>query len=59
MRQLSIMSYSRHNLPLAFNLLERQFDADHTDQVWSGGVTYIATDEGWLYLASVIDRFSR
>ena len=50
---------SRQNLPWAFNLLERQFHADHTDQVWTGGVTYMATDEGWLYLASVIDLFSR
>lgn len=50
---------SGHNLPVAPNLLERQFDVANPDQVWAGDITYIATDEGWLYLAVVIDLFSR
>lgn len=41
------------------NLLQRQFDVALPNQVWAGDITYIATDEGWLYLAVVIDLFSR
>jgi transposase InsO family protein len=40
-------------------LLDRQFTAVKPDKVWAGDITYIATDEGWLFLAVVIDLFSR
>ncbi len=50
---------SRHNLPVAPNLLERRFSVVTPDRVWAGDITYIATDEGWLYPAVVIDPFSR
>ena len=50
---------SNHDLPIAPNLLERQFTVAKPDQVWVGDITYIATDEGWLFLAVVIDLFSR
>lgn len=50
---------SNHNLPVAPNLLNRQFAATAPDRIWSSDITYIATDEGWLYLAVVIDLFSR
>jgi transposase InsO family protein len=50
---------SRHDLPVAPNLLERDFTPGAPDRVWSSDITYIATDEGWLYLAAVIDLFSR
>ena len=50
---------SKHNLPIAQNLLDRNFSVCAPNQVWSGDITYIATDEGWLYLAAVIDLFSR
>ena len=50
---------SNHDLPIAPNLLERQFTVARPDQVWVGKITYIATDEGWLFLAVVIDLFSR
>ena len=50
---------SRHDLPIAENLLDRQFSPAAPDQVWTSDITYIATDEGWLYLAAVIDLYSR
>ncbi len=50
---------SKHDLPIAPNLLQRNFTADAPNQVWTGDITYIATDEGWLYLAVVLDLFSR
>ncbi len=50
---------SRHDWPVAPNRLERQFDVAAPDRVWAGDITYIATDEGWLFLAVVIDLFSR
>lgn len=50
---------SNHPLPIAPNLLERNFTVRLPNTVWTGDVTYIATDQGWLYLAVVIDLFSR
>jgi putative transposase len=49
---------SRHCLPIAPNLLNRNFTVSGPNQVWAGDITYIPTDEGWLYLAVVIDLFS-
>jgi putative transposase len=50
---------SRHDLPIAPNLLDRNFTVAAPNTAWAGDVTYIATEEGWLYLAVVIDLFSR
>lgn len=50
---------SGHDLPIAPNLLDRNFAARAPNQAWTGDITYIATDEGWLFLAVVIDLFSR
>ena len=50
---------SAHNLPVAPNLLRRQFQADTPNQKWVTDITYIPTDQGWLYLAAVVDLFSR
>ena len=50
---------SRHDLPIAPNLLNRNFTPAAPNQAWSGDITYIATEEGWLFLAVVIDLFSR
>ncbi len=50
---------SSHNKPIADNLLDRQFNVTEPDRYYVGDITYIATDEGWLYLAVVIDLFSR
>ena len=50
---------SRHDLPVAPNLLDRNFTALAPNRVWLADITYIETDEGWLYLAAVMDLFSR
>lgn len=50
---------SRHDLPIAPNRLDRNFSPLRPDAAWSGDITYIATEEGWLYLAVVIDLFNR
>ena len=50
---------SRHGLPIAPNLLDRNFTVATPNQVWVGDITYIPTDEGWLFLAVVIDLFNR
>jgi transposase InsO family protein len=50
---------TRHDLPIAPNLLDRSFSVAAPNQAWVGDITYIATEEGWLFLAVVIDLFSR
>lgn len=50
---------SRHTHPVAENRLNQQFTAERPHQVWMTDITYLATDEGWLYLASVEDLYSR
>lgn len=50
---------SKHNLPVAPNLLERNFTPDAPHQVWTADMTYVWTDEGWLYLVVVLDLFNR
>ncbi len=58
-RRFKVTTDSRHDLPIAPNLLKREFAVAEPDRVWVGDITYIATDEGWLFLAVVIDLFSR
>lgn len=58
-RKYKATTDSNHNLPVAENLLNREFTPATPDAVWTSDITYIATDEGWLYLAVVIDLFSR
>jgi putative transposase len=50
---------SNHALPIAPNLLARNFTVTRANTVWTGDMTYISTREGWLYLAVVLDLFSR
>lgn len=50
---------SNHALPIAPNLLDRNFTPAAPNQVWLTDITYVPTDEGWLYLAVVLDLFSR
>jgi len=50
---------SNHALPVAPNLLEQNFTADVPDQKWVSDITYIWTEEGWLYLAVVLELYSR
>jgi transposase InsO family protein len=50
---------SNHHLPVADNLLDRQFNPSEANEVWVADITYIPTDEGFLYLAAVEDLYSR
>ena len=50
---------SNHNLPVAENLLDRDFTAERPNQKWVSDITYIPTDEGWLYLAGILDLHGR
>jgi len=50
---------SNHDLPVAENLLDRQFNPSDANEVWLADITYIPTREGWLYLAAVEDLYSR
>ena len=58
-RKFKATTDSDHKLPVAENLLNREFTPAAPDRVWSSDITYVATDAGWLYLAVVIDLFSR
>jgi transposase InsO family protein len=50
---------SRHKLPVAPNLVNQQFQVDRPNAIWCGDITYLWTLEGWLYLAVIIDLYSR
>jgi len=58
-RAFRVTTQSRHTHPVAPNRLARQFTAAVPDRVWVTDITYLATVEGWLYLAVVLDLFSR
>jgi len=58
-RKFKVTTDSRHNLPVAPNLLNREFTPEVPNQAWASDITYIWTAEGWLYLAVVMDLFSR
>ena len=58
-RKFKATTNSKHNFPVASNHLDRQFTVDQPHQVYVGDITYINTLEGWLYLAVVIDLYSR
>ena len=58
-RKFVVTTDSQHTMPVAENLLDRQFEATGPNQKWAADITYLATDEGWLYLAVVMDLFSR
>lgn len=58
-RKFRVTTQSRHNLPVAPNLLLQDFTAVAPDRKWAGDITYLWTDEGWLYLAVVLDLDSR
>lgn len=50
---------SNHSYPIAPNLLNQDFTANYPNEKWVGDITYVWTDEGWLYLASIEDLFSK
>ncbi|ECC1658431.1 IS3 family transposase [Salmonella enterica subsp. salamae] len=58
-RRFSPVSYREHSLPVSENLLKQDFYASGPNQKWVGDITYLRTGEGWLYLAVVIDLWSR
>ena len=58
-RKFVVTTDSRHSLPVAPDLVQRRFNPEAPNQLCSGDITYIQTDEGWLYLAAVIDLFNR
>ena len=52
-RKFVVTTDSRHSLPVAPDPVQRRFNPDAPNQIWTGDITYLATDEGWLYLAGV------
>ncbi|TDR78536.1 transposase InsO family protein [Photobacterium lutimaris] len=58
-RKFKSTTDSKHTMPVAPNLLAQDFSADAPNQKWAGDITYLATSEGWLYLAVIIDLYSR
>ena len=57
-RKFKVTTDSKHNLPVAPNLLARNFEVAAPNQAWVSDITYIQTDEGWLYLAGLKDLFN-
>ena len=58
-RKFRVTTDSKHNLPIAPNLLERNFSPIKPNQTWASDITYVWTREGWLFLAVIVDLFSR
>jgi transposase InsO family protein len=58
-KRFKVTTDSNHKLAISPNLLNREFAVSVPDRAWVGDITYIWTDEGWLFLAVVIDLFSR
>ena len=58
-RRICRTTDSRHRLRVAANVLDRRFGADAPDRAWVTDTTYVPTDEGWLYVAPILDLFSR
>lgn len=58
-RRFKATTDSKHKLPVAENVLDRKFEVDAPDIAWVTDITYVWTSEGWLYLAAILDLFSR
>jgi transposase InsO family protein len=58
-RQYVTTTNSNHDLPIAENVLNRKSTTTEPDKAWVADITYIPTEQGWLYLAVIIDLFSR
>ena len=58
-RRYRITTHSKHTLPIVPDLVRRQFIVPQPNQVWVSDITYISTGEGWLYLAVIMDMYSR
>jgi putative transposase len=58
-RRFRATTDSNHSFPISENVLDRKFTVERPDKTWVADISYIATNEGWLYLAVVMDLFSR
>jgi len=58
-KKFRVTTSSKHNKPVYGNVLDRGFQVGQPDQAYVGDITYIWTNEGWLYLAVIIDLYSR
>jgi len=58
-RKYKAATDSKHSKPVAENRLHRKFRVDRPNQAWVADITYIYTTEGWLYLATIMDLYSR
>jgi putative transposase len=58
-RKFKVTTNSKHQLPVAENLLNQNFKTDSPETVWVADISYVYTDEGWLYLATVKDIFNK
>jgi putative transposase len=58
-KKFKLTTDSKHNLNVSPNLLARNFNPENINEAWCGDITYIHTNEGWLFLATVIDLYSR
>jgi transposase InsO family protein len=58
-RRFKVTTNSKHKLPVAKNLVEMKFNPEKANNLWTSDITYIRTSEGWLYLAVVLDLWSR
>lgn len=58
-RKFRVTTDSNHKLPVAPNLLKRNFSPEKPNQTWASDITYIWTREGWLFLAVIVDLYSR
>jgi transposase InsO family protein len=58
-RKFVVTTDSKHQMPVAPDLVQRRFNPGAPNMIWTGDITYIPTDEGWLYLAAVLELHSR
>ena len=58
-KKFRVTTDSKHNLPVAPNLLNRKFNAENPNKAWASDITYVWTVEGWLYLSVILDLYSR
>lgn len=58
-RKFRVTTDSKHKLPVVSNLLDRNFSPKNPNEIWASDITYIWTREGWLFLAVVVDLYSR
>jgi len=58
-RRFRVTTNSRHRHPVAPNLIGKNFSVGHPNRIWTSDITYIRTQEGWMYLAVILDLYSR